>query len=117
LGCVLGSGMRRRLRGGVGGRGPPSLTASLLSFGLRSGAVMARHRRPPLTAVPPEKLLRFDPVDWPAGEWWQSCELWGRACMAFVKANPGSELGSALDVLREQRRMYEARRRSEWEAG
>jgi hypothetical protein len=34
-----------------------------------------------------------------------------------VKAHPGSELGSALDVLGEQRRMYEARRRSEWEAG
>jgi hypothetical protein len=34
-----------------------------------------------------------------------------------VKAHPGSELGSALDVLREKRRLYEARRRSEWEAG
>jgi hypothetical protein len=37
--------------------------------------------------------------------------------MAFVKAHPGSELGSALDVLREQHRLYEARRRSEWVAG
>jgi hypothetical protein len=90
---------------------------SLLSFGLRIGAVMARHRRPPLVAVPPEKLLRFDPDEWPAGEWWQSCELWGQACMAWAKANPGSPLGSALDVLREKHRLYEAHRRSEWEAG
>jgi hypothetical protein len=37
--------------------------------------------------------------------------------MAWVKAHPGSPLGTALDVLREQRRMYEAHRRSEWEAG
>ena len=36
---------------------------------------------------------------------------------AFVKAHQGTELGSALDVLREQRRLHEARRRSEWEAG
>jgi len=36
--------------------------------------------------------------------------------MAFVKAHPGTELGSALDVLREQHGLYEARRRSEWEA-
>jgi hypothetical protein len=93
------------------------LTPGLLSFGLRGGAVMARHRRPPLSVAPPPELLQFDPDEWPAGEWWQSCELWGRACMAFVKAHPGSELGSALDVLREQRRLYEARRRSEWEAG
>ena len=90
---------------------------SLLNFGLGSGAVMARHRRPPLTAAPPEKLLRFDPDEWPAGEWWQSCELWGAACMAWVKAHPGSELGSALNVLREKHRLYEARRRAEWEAG
>jgi hypothetical protein len=93
------------------------LTGSLLSFGLRNGAVIARHRRPPLTVAPPPELLSFDPDEWPAEEWWQSCELWGRACMAWVKAHPGTELGSALDVLREQRRMYEARRRSEWEAG
>ena len=78
---------------------------------------MARHRRPPLTVAPPPELVIFNPDEWPAGEWWQSCELWGRARMEFVKAHPGSELGSALDVLREQRRLYEARRRSEWEAG
>jgi hypothetical protein len=78
---------------------------------------MATHRRPPLAAVPPEKLLRFDPDEWPAAEWWQSLELWGQARMAFVKAHPGSALGSALDVLREQRRLHEARRRSVWEAG
>jgi len=77
---------------------------------------MATHRRP-LSAVPPENLLRFDPVEWPAGDWWQSCELWYRACMAWVKAHPGSSLGSALDVLREQHRLHEARRREQWKAG
>ena len=70
-----------------------------------------------MSVVPPLELLRFDPDEWPAGEWWQSCELFGRARMAFVKQHPGSELGSALDVLREQRRLHGARRRLEWEAG
>jgi hypothetical protein len=37
--------------------------------------------------------------------------------MEFVKAHPGTELGSALDVLREKRRLYEARRRFQWDAG
>jgi hypothetical protein len=78
---------------------------------------MARHRRPPLSVAPPPELLRFDPDEWPAGEWWQSAEEWGRARMAFVNAHPGSELGSALDVLREKHRLYEERRRSLWEAG
>jgi len=78
---------------------------------------MATHRRPPLQAAPPPELLRFDPDEWPADQWWQSCELWGRACMAFVKAHQGSELGSALDVLRAKRRLYGAHRRLEWEAG
>ena len=99
-----------------GGRGPPSLTAGLLSFGLRGGAVMARHRRPTLAVAPPPELVIFNPGDWPAGEWWQSCELWGRACMEWVKVHPGSLLGTALDVLRAKRRLYEARRRSVWEA-
>ena len=78
---------------------------------------MATHRRPPLTAAPPPELLAFDPEEWPAAEWWQSCELWGQACMDWVKTHPGTELGSALDVLRAKRRLYEARRRSEWETG
>jgi hypothetical protein len=78
---------------------------------------MATHRRPPLTAVPPEKLLCFDPDEWPSAEWWQSLEWWSAVRMAFVKANPGTALGTALDVLREQHRMHEAHRRSEWEAG
>jgi hypothetical protein len=78
---------------------------------------MAMHRRAPLTVAPPPEFLVFDPVEWPAEEWWQSCELWGAACMGFVKAHPGSELGSALDVLREKHRLYEAHRRLVWEAG
>jgi hypothetical protein len=76
---------------------------------------MARHRRPPLQAAPPPELMIFDPSEWPAEEWWQSCELWGRACMAWVKAHPGSELGSALDVLKEHRRIREARWREQRE--
>lgn len=79
---------------------------------------MATHRRPPLVAVPPETLLRFDPDEWPAEEWWQSLELWGQARMAWVKTHPpGSPLGSALDVLREKRRLREAHRRSQRVAG
>ena len=77
---------------------------------------MAMHRRPPLVAAPPEKLLRFDPDEWPAEQWWQSCELYGRACMKWVKTHPGSPLGTALDVLQEQHRLFEAHRRLEWEA-
>ena len=77
---------------------------------------MAVHRRPPLTVAPPPELMIFDPSEWPAGEWWQSCELWGRARMKFVKQHPGSEIGTALDVLKVQHCLFEARRRSEWEA-
>jgi hypothetical protein len=79
--------------------------------------MVAMHRRPPLTVAPPPELVTFDPDEWPGGEWGQSFELWGDARMAFVKAHPGSELGSALDVLREKRRIREQRRRSLWEAG
>ena len=57
-----------------------------LADGLRGGALMATHRRPPLTVMPPPDSF-FDPDKWPAGEWWQSCELWGRARMEFVKAH------------------------------
>jgi hypothetical protein len=60
-------------------------------------------------------LLRFDPDEWPAAEWWQSLESWGDACMIWIKAHPGS-LGTALDVLRAKHRLHEAHRRSEWEA-
>jgi hypothetical protein len=91
----------------------------LLSFGLLAGRQlpdMARHRGPPLTVVPPPELLIFDPDEWPAEQWWQSADEWGRARMAFVKQHPGSELGSRLDVLRVQHRLFEERRRSEWEA-
>jgi hypothetical protein len=64
------------------------------------------HRRPPVTVAPPPELVCFDPSEWPAEEWWQSCELWGRARMAWVKAHPCSSFGTALDVLREQHRLY-----------
>jgi hypothetical protein len=78
---------------------------------------MAVHRKPPLTVVPPPKLLTFDPDEWPADQWWQSAESWGDACMAFVKKHPNTPLGTALDVLRAKHLLYEAHRRSEWEAG
>jgi hypothetical protein len=78
---------------------------------------MATHRRPPLSAVPPPELLVFDPDEWPAEEWWQALELWGDARMKWVKTHPSSPLGTALDVLREKRRLHEARRRSEFVAG
>jgi hypothetical protein len=80
---------------------------------------MAMHRRPPLTVAPPPELLSFDPGEWTADQWWQSVELWGRARMAWVKKHPNTrtEIGTALDVLQEQHRLYEAHRRAEWEAG
>jgi hypothetical protein len=67
--------------------------------------------------APPPELLVFDPDEWPAEKWWQSADEWGRARMAFVKQHPGTPLGTALDVLREQHRLFETRRRLEWEAG
>jgi hypothetical protein len=76
---------------------------------------MARHRRPPLSAVPSPELLEFDPVEWPAEEWWESLELWGRARMAWVKAHPNTEVGSKLSVLQEQHRLHAEHRLSEWE--
>jgi hypothetical protein len=78
---------------------------------------MARHRCPPLSVVPPPELLAFDPGEWLAGEWWQSLELWTAARREFVKAHPGSALGNMLAVLRENRRLSDAHRRSVWEAG
>jgi hypothetical protein len=78
---------------------------------------MATHRRPPLTVAPPPGLVSFDADEWPAGEWWQSLELWGQARLEWVKAHPGSPLGSALDVLREKRRLREAHWREQREAG
>jgi hypothetical protein len=68
---------------------------SWLSCGMGSGVVMARHRRPLAAAVPPE-LLEFQ------GER-ASFEAWCDARMRWVKAHPGSALGSSLDVLRGNR--------------
>jgi len=75
------------------------LTGSLLSFGLRGGAVMARHRRPPLSVMPPPDLFVFDAADW------DSFESWCVARKEWVRAHPGSPLGSMLDVLKEHRRI------------
>jgi hypothetical protein len=77
---------------------------------------VATHRRPPLVAAPPPELMFFTPDEWPADEWWQSLQLWGDARMEFVKAHPGSMLGTALDVLREKRRIREEHQRAKWEA-
>ena len=78
---------------------------------------MAVHRRPPLTVAPPAELLHFTASDWPADEWWQSFELWGQARLEFVREHKGTALGTALDVLREHRRIREARWREQREAG
>jgi hypothetical protein len=69
-----------------------------------------------LTVAPPLELVSFDPDEWPAAEWWQSFELWSAARREFVKQHPDSVLGNMLAVLREHRRVCDARRRSEWEA-
>jgi hypothetical protein len=73
---------------------------------------MATHRRPPLTVAPPPELVSFDPDEWPAGEWWQSLELGARLAGVGQGASGFARLGTALDVLREKRRLSEARRRS-----
>ena len=78
---------------------------------------MAVHRRPPLIVAPPAELLHFDPNQWAGGEWWQSFELWGEARLEFVREHKGTALGTALDVLREHRRVREARWREQREAG
>jgi hypothetical protein len=70
---------------------------------------MATHRRPPLTVAPPPELVSFDPDEWPAGGWWESFHLWGEARLEFVRQHKGTALGGALDVLREHRRLREAR--------
>ena len=70
---------------------------SLLSFGLGSGAVMARHRRPPVSVMPPSELFLYNPADW------ASLEAWCAARRDWVKTHPGSPLGSMLDVLRGDR--------------
>jgi hypothetical protein len=67
---------------------------------------MAVHRRPPLQAAPPVELLRFVPDEWAGGEWWESFHLWGEARLEFVRQHKGTALGTALDVLREHRRIH-----------
>ena len=78
---------------------------------------MAVHRRLPLTVAVPPELVIFDPKQWAGEEWWQSFELWTAARREFVKQHPDTALGNSLDVLREHRRLREAHRRAEWEAG
>ena len=60
---------------------------------------MARHRRPPLTLWPPPELFVYNAADW------DSFESWCAARREWVKAHPGSSLGSMLDVLKEHRRI------------
>ena len=40
---------------------------------------------------------------------------WGRARMEWAKTHPNTAVGSKLDVLREQRRLFEEHRRAKWE--
>jgi hypothetical protein len=58
---------------------------------------MAVHRRPPVTVAPPPELFVYDPADW------DSLEAWCDARRTWVKAHPGSPLGTMLDVLRGDR--------------
>jgi hypothetical protein len=58
---------------------------------------MATHRRPPLTAMPPPELFVYNAADW------DSLEAWTTARRDWVKAHPGSPLGTMLDVLRGDR--------------
>jgi hypothetical protein len=61
---------------------------------------MARHRRPPLTAVPPAELFVYNPADW------VSFEAWCAARTDWVKTHGrDTPLGSMLDVLKEHRRI------------
>jgi hypothetical protein len=76
---------------------------------------MATHRKPPLSAVPPPELLQFDPDEWPAEQWWQSADAWGHARMQWVKTHPNTAVGTKLDVLREQRRLFDEHRQAKWE--
>ena len=84
---------------------------SLLSFGLRSGAVMARHRRP-ISAPTPAELLTFSPEEWTApddgAEVWRAVERWKDARRAYSRAHPDSELGSVLDQMRFEHQMRRA---------
>ena len=70
---------------------------------------MARHRRPVREPVPAELLL-FSAEEWfaPGDEAsWQAFERWTDARRVWVKAHPGSALGSMLDVLRGDRKARE----------
>src|SRR5215203_2827768 len=96
-GCVRARGtLRGRRRAGGGARCLPR-TGSLLSFELRGGAVMARHRRP-VSAPTPAELLRFSAAEWAApddgAESWRAYVRWQEARRAYSNAHPDSELGS-----------------------
>ena len=77
---------------------------------------MAMHRRPPLAAAPPPELLQFNPDEWPAEQWWQSADAWGQARMQWVKQHPNTAVGTRLDVLREQHRLFDEHRQAKWAA-
>jgi hypothetical protein len=84
------------------------LTGSLLSCGLRIGAVMARHRRP-VSAPTPAELLTFSAAEWAApddgAEGWRAVERWKDARRAYSRAHPDLELGSVLDQMRFEHQM------------
>src|SRR5215217_2817435 len=104
--CVRARGTLRGRRTAGGGARCLPRTGSLLSFGLRIGAVMARHRRP-VSAPTPAELLRFSAAEWAARddgpEDWRVYRRWQDARRAYSKAHPDSELGGVLDQLRFER--------------
>ena len=101
---ALALGMLVRLLGGVGGgRRLLRRMGSLLSFALRSGAVMARHRRP--VSATPAELLVFRGDDWIGSDGVPPFEAWLKARFEWSKAHPDdfSLGGDVLDMLRERR--------------
>jgi hypothetical protein len=58
---------------------------------------VAVRRRPPVSVTPPPELFVYNAADW------DSFEAWCAARREWVKAHPGSPLGTMLDVLRGDR--------------
>lgn len=71
--------------------------------------LVATHRRP-VVAEPPAPLRSFDPDDWQSSDRSEAFREWELARLEWVKSNPHTLLGNALDVLREHRRLRMAYR-------
>lgn len=56
--------------------------------------------RPRPTEAPPERLVRFVAVEWPAATVEDAFEMWRQARLAVAQRNPSGPLGDVVDVLR-----------------